>query len=99
MSSLSPLTAVSPIDGRYYDKTKELSVYFSEFALFKYRVHVEVEYLIALSAIPLPQLKCVLLIAAACHCIPFFFALVWGHMGVAKQFKQLLGRMGRRGLT
>jgi adenylosuccinate lyase len=46
---LSPLTAVSPIDGRYYQETKQLSAYFSEFALMKYRVKVEVEYFILLS--------------------------------------------------
>ncbi len=51
------LTAISPIDGRYASKTKELQIYFSEFALIKYRVLVEVEYFKALCAIPLPQLK------------------------------------------
>jgi len=56
---LSPLTAVSPIDGRYHAKTHELSMYFSEFALFKYRVKVEVEYFIALCKIPLPGLETV----------------------------------------
>jgi len=54
---LSALTAVSPIDGRYCDRTRPLAAYFSEYALFKYRVLVEVEYLIALSLIPLPQLS------------------------------------------
>ncbi len=44
----SPLTAISPIDGRYHNKTTELQQYFSEFALIRYRVLVEVEYLIAL---------------------------------------------------
>ena len=53
---LSPLTAVSPIDGRYHGKTESLSSYFSEFALIKYRVRVEVEYFIALCELPLPQL-------------------------------------------
>ena len=52
----SPLTAVSPIDGRYHGKTEALSNYFSEFALIKYRVRVEVEYFIALCELPLPQL-------------------------------------------
>ncbi len=52
----SPLTAVSPIDGRYHGKTEALSHYFSEFALIKYRVRVEVEYFIALCELPLPQL-------------------------------------------
>jgi adenylosuccinate lyase len=46
--SLSSLTAISPIDGRYSSKTVELKPYFSEFGLIKYRVHVEVEYFIAL---------------------------------------------------
>lgn len=53
----SPLIAVSPIDGRYHSKTAQLSEYFSEFALIRYRVKVEVEYFIALCSIPLPQLK------------------------------------------
>ena len=53
------LTAVSPIDGRYASRTKELQAYFSEFALIKYRVVVEVEYFKALCKIPLPQLKAV----------------------------------------
>ncbi len=47
--NLTNLTAISPIDGRYYSKTKSLSPYFSEFGLIKYRVLVEVEYFIALS--------------------------------------------------
>lgn len=54
--NLSALTAVSPVDGRYRNKTKELSLYFSEFALIKYRVRVEIEYFIALCEHPLPQL-------------------------------------------
>jgi len=53
----SPLTAVSPIDGRYHSKTEVLSNYFSEFALIKYRVRVEIEYFIALCELPLPQLS------------------------------------------
>ncbi len=55
--NLSPLTAVSPVDGRYRSKTQKLEDYFSEYALIKYRVRVEVEYFIALCEIPLPQLK------------------------------------------
>ncbi len=55
--SISALTAVSPVDGRYHSKTASLSPYFSEYALFKYRVLVEVEYFIALSEIPLPALS------------------------------------------
>lgn len=54
---LDTLTAISPIDGRYRNKTEELADYFSEYALIKYRVHVEVEYFIALCELPLPQLK------------------------------------------
>lgn len=54
---LDTLTAISPIDGRYRGKTGELANYFSEYALIKYRVHVEVEYFIALCELPLPQLK------------------------------------------
>ena len=54
---LFPLTAISPVDGRYRQKTSALAAYFSEYALMKYRVRVEVEYLIALAAIPLPQLN------------------------------------------
>jgi adenylosuccinate lyase len=41
---LSPLTAVSPVDGRYYKNTNSLAAYFSEYALIKYRLKVEVEY-------------------------------------------------------
>lgn len=54
---LNALTAVSSIDGRYASKTAPLRAYFSEFALIQYRVHVEVEYFIALCELPLPQLK------------------------------------------
>ena len=54
---LDLLTAISPIDGRYRGKTDVLSAYFSEFALIKYRVQVEVEYFITLCELPLPQLK------------------------------------------
>ncbi|MBD5192165.1 MAG: adenylosuccinate lyase [Bacteroidales bacterium] len=54
--TLEQLTAVSPIDGRYRSKTESLDKYFSEYALIKYRVKVEIEYFIALTEIPLPQL-------------------------------------------
>ena len=54
---LNALTAVSPIDGRYRSKTKDLASYFSEYALIKYRVRVEIEYFITLCELPLPQLK------------------------------------------
>ena len=50
------LTAISPIDGRYHNKTKELSEFYSEYALIKYRVFVEIQYFIALCQHPLPQL-------------------------------------------
>ena len=53
---LSPLTAISPIDGRYHKQTEVLGNYFSEFALIRYRVWVEVQYFIALAELPLPQL-------------------------------------------
>ena len=55
--SLSSLNAISPIDGRYRNKVSALAPYFSEEALIKYRVLVEIEYFIALCSIPLPQLK------------------------------------------
>ncbi len=55
--SLNQLNAISPIDGRYRGKTEVLGNYFSEEALIKYRVHVEIEYFIALCEIPLPQLS------------------------------------------
>lgn len=51
------LTAVSPIDGRYHGKTEALANYFSEYALMKYRVRVEIEYFITLCELPLPQLE------------------------------------------
>lgn len=54
---LDALTAISPIDGRYRGKTESLAEYFSEFALIKYRVQVEVEYFITLCELPLPQLQ------------------------------------------
>ena len=56
MIDLNSLTAVSPIDGRYSSKTSSLKDYFSEYALIRYRVRVEIEYFIALCGIPLPQL-------------------------------------------
>lgn len=54
---LNDLTAISPVDGRYRSQTSVLAPYFSEFALIRYRVQVEVEYFIALCELPLPQLK------------------------------------------
>ena len=53
---ISSLTAISPIDGRYRGKTEALSEYFSEYALIRYRVRVEIEYFISLCQLPLPQL-------------------------------------------
>lgn len=54
---LNPLTAISPVDGRYYLQTESLGKYFSEYALIRYRVRVEIEYFIALCKLPLPQLE------------------------------------------
>ena len=54
---LDLLTAISPIDGRYRSKARALAAYFSEYALIKYRVRVEIEYFITLCELPLPQLK------------------------------------------
>ena len=54
---LDLLTAISPIDGRYRSKTAPLAAYFSEYALIRYRIRVEIEYFIALCELPLPQLK------------------------------------------
>lgn len=54
---LNALTAVSPIDGRYRSKAEALASYFSEYALIKYRVRVEIEYFITLCELPLPQLE------------------------------------------
>ena len=53
---LSLLTAISPIDGRYRSKTEPLAEYFSEYALIKYRIRIEIEYFITLCELPLPQL-------------------------------------------
>ena len=55
--TLTPLSAISPIDGRYRNTTANLALYFSEYALIKYRVFVEIEYFIALCEHPLPQLQ------------------------------------------
>ena len=57
MMKLDTLTAISPIDGRYRGKTEPLADYYSEFALIRYRVRVEIEYFITLVELPLPQLK------------------------------------------
>jgi adenylosuccinate lyase len=54
---LNELTAISPVDGRYYKTANPLSSYFSEYALIQYRIKVEIEYYIALCELPLPQLK------------------------------------------
>ncbi len=54
---LNELTAISPVDGRYYKTAHPLSQYFSEYALIQYRIRVEIEYYIALCELPLPQLK------------------------------------------
>lgn len=55
--TLSPLTAISPVDGRYHSSTKELSKYFSESAIIQFRVYIEIEYFIALCQTDIPQLK------------------------------------------
>ena len=55
--NLDSLTAISPIDGRYRNKCQELADYFSEYALIRYRVRVEIEYFIALCEWGIPQLK------------------------------------------
>lgn len=57
MTNLNLLTAISPVDGRYRSKVDELTYYFSEYALIRYRVQVEIEYFIALCELPLPQLN------------------------------------------
>ena len=56
-SALTPLTAVSPVDGRYAHQTASLGDYFSEYALMNYRVRVEIEYFISLCEFPIPQLR------------------------------------------
>ena len=54
---ISKLSALSPVDGRYRQQVDELAVFFSEYALIRYRIYVEIEYFIALSDIPLPRLE------------------------------------------
>lgn len=54
---LNTLTAISPIDGRYYPSTEKLSAYFSEYGLIRYRIRIEIEYFIALCELPVPGLK------------------------------------------
>ena len=55
--ALTPLSAISPVDGRYFQITLPLSQYFSEYALIRYRIRTEVEYFVALCEWPLPELK------------------------------------------
>src|SRR6185369_11460378 len=57
--NLNPLNTISPIDGRYRNQTEELAAYFSEEALIRYRLLVEIEYFIALCEMPLPELKAI----------------------------------------
>ena len=57
MMNLDLLTAISPIDGRYRSKTQQLADFFSEYALIRYRIRVEIEYFISLCELPLPQLE------------------------------------------
>ena len=54
---LNVLSAISPVDGRYHNKTESLAEYYSEYALIRYRIMVEIEYFIALCELPLPQLQ------------------------------------------
>lgn len=54
---LQALTAISPVDGRYRNQVEELAAYYSEYALIKYRVHIEIEYIIALSDAKLKGFK------------------------------------------
>src|SRR5689334_12528837 len=54
---LNSLNAISPVDGRYFKQCSELAAYFSEAALIRYRVRIEVEYFISLSEIPLPEME------------------------------------------
>src|SRR5512138_1773907 len=56
MIMVGPIHAISPVDGRYHKATEQLSAYFSEAALIRYRILTEVEYFIALCELPLPQL-------------------------------------------
>jgi adenylosuccinate lyase len=74
--TLDALTAISPIDGRYRGKTEALANYFSEFALIRYRVHVEIEYFITLCELPLPQLA---------NCDPLLFDKL---RGIYKNFDE-----------
>ena len=62
---LNKLTAISPVDGRYRNQTEKLADYFSEYALIRYRIRVEVEYFIALCELPLPELSGVEIRSAA----------------------------------
>lgn len=55
--TINPLWSISPVDGRYASQTEELSAYFSEGALIRYRLKIETEYFIALCRLPLPQLR------------------------------------------
>ena len=54
---LNTLNAISPVDGRYRSKSKPLHAFFSEYALIKYRVKIEIEYFISLCSHPIPQLE------------------------------------------
>ena len=63
---LDLLTAISPIDGRYRGKTERLADYFSEYALIRYRVRVEIEYFITLCELPLPLLRSTISSSSVC---------------------------------
>ena len=96
---LSTLTAISPIDGRYRSKTSGLDMYFSEFALIRYRVKVEVEYFIALCKLPLPQLADVPAEALAAlleRCEALFSQALVLLYGGEVQDRELAGQLGKR---
>ncbi len=73
--NLDLLTAISPIDGRYRGKTEALANYFSEYALIRYRVRVEIEYFITLCELPLPQLASLIMLSLSV-CVTFIANLM-----------------------
>ena len=88
MMELDLLTAISPIDGRYRSKAGALAAYFSEFALIKYRVQVEIEYFITLCELPLPQLK-VSIQHVSNHCVIFIVTSQKQTLSALKRLKVL----------
>ena len=80
------LMNISPIDGRYHDKVAELSNYFSEYALMKFRIYVEIEYFIALTELPIPD--CVVLMRTPVdHCARFIKNSAWKIAWLLKRLK------------